>query len=203
MQETRQSQLEADLQTLLSHLGPLPRPMARPVLVIVAGLPGSGKSYLARRLAQAFPLAVVESDHMREVLFGTPRHTQEENLRLFSALHALVQHLLSRGVPVLFDATNLQESHREPLYRIADRTGAGLVIVWVHAPEEVILERLRRRMESPPEGEHSSAGPEVYQRMKQSVEPIRRNHLVVDTSRDLEAGLRKVLREVRKATRIM
>ncbi len=190
--------LERDVEALESRLGPLPEPVARPYLVVVSGLPGVGKTYFARALAQRLPATVLESDRLRKQLVRQPTHSQEESARLFAAAHALLERLLQRGVPVIFDATNLVERHREYLYAIAERAGARVVLVMLDAPAGVIKERLSRRIEAPDPEEHSSADWAVYQRMKPTLEPSRRAFYRVDTSKDITPALDKVEREVRK-----
>ena len=86
------------------------------------------------------------------------------------------------------------ERHREHLYSIADRLGVKLILVRVEAPPQIVHERLKTRLENS-EGK-SDAGWEVYQRMKSTVQKIRRNHYAVDTSRDITPVLDKIVREV-------
>ncbi len=190
---------ERDVEILKASLSPLPEPEATPSLIVISGLPGTGKSYFARRLAERVPAAIVESDAMRKALFPTPWYTPEESQRMFHATHVLIEDLLRRGISVIFDATNLMEHHREPLYNIAERLKAKLVIVKVEAPPEVVRERLRRRAESPEAGEKSDADWEVYRKMLGDREKIRRNHFVVDTSRDIAPVVDKIARELSRS----
>ena len=193
----KRSSTQEDAALLLDTLASLPEPQARVALVVVSGLPGSGKSYFSRQLAQRAPLAVVESDTMRCALFGAPTHIGPESARLFRTCHALIEDLLRRGIPVLFDATNLIEHFRERLYSIAHRTEAKLVIVRVEAPEDVIASRLAQREAGNGDSEdNSTAGLDVYRRMASSLEPIRRNHYAVDTSRDITPVVEKICREL-------
>ena len=171
--------------------------------MVVSGLPGTGKSYFSRRLAERFPIAFVETDVMRKALFPTPAYTADESARLFRACHALVENMVSKGIPVLLDATNLVESNRERLYNIAHRVGAKLILVRVEAPIEVVAERLSQRDEGAADPEdNSTAGRSVYDRMAPSVEPIRRHHLAVDTSRDITPVIEKIVREVQRWVRV-
>ena len=193
----KRSSTQEDAALLNGALAPLPEPQARAAFVVVTGLPGSGKSYFSRQLASRAPLAVVESDAMRCALFGTPTHSGPESARLFRACHALIEDLLRRGIPVLFDATNLIEHFRERLYSIAHRTEAKLVIVRVEAPEDVIAHRLAQREAGNRDSEdNSTAGLDIYRRMAGVVEPIRRNHYAVDTSRDIAPVVEKICREL-------
>ncbi|MDO8491713.1 MAG: ATP-binding protein [Dehalococcoidia bacterium] len=187
-----------DIKKLKASLSPLPEPEVIPSLIVISGLPGAGKSYFARRLVEKAPAVIVESDAMRKALFPTSWYTPEESQRVFQATHLLIEDLLQRGISVIFDATNLTERHREPLYNIADRSGARLIIVRVEAPPEVVRERLRRRAERPDAGDKSDADWQVYRKMLGDRENIRRNHFVVDTSRDITPVIEKIAREMQK-----
>lgn len=193
MEQTRTG---SDLQRLIDSLGELPEPVVSPVLVLVGGLPGTGKSYFCRKLAERVPFLVLESDALRKVLFPEPTYSAAESARLFRAIHLLVGRLLKKGIPVILDATSLSERFREPLYSIADRAGARLIVVWVEAPPDIVQERLTHA-ELGARGK-SEAGWEVYQKMKPSVERIRRKHYTVDTSKDITPVLDKIVWEVRR-----
>ena len=189
--------LETDVQTLEASLGPLPQPQATPALVVVSGLPGAGKSHFTRQLCQRYPMARLDSDALRKALFRQPTHSAEESARLFAACHALLDRLLSKRVPAALDATNLREIHRRPLYRIAEKHGAKLVLVEVRAPAELVKERLEARLRGENPWDESEAGPEVYERMRQQIEPIPEPHLIVDTSQDIGPALDELVRELR------
>ena len=187
---------DGDVESLLASLPPLPEPVARPVLMVVVGLPGSGKSHFSRRLSEKFPFLVLETDALRSTLFGSPTHSQEESAYLFRVVHRLIAKLLEGNIPVLVDATNLVEYHREILYSIAEHQGAKLVLVRVEAPEEVVKQRLARREVDRDPQDRSGADWRVYQRMRGGVEPIRRDHYALDTSRDIAPVIVKVVREL-------
>jgi predicted kinase len=190
-----QSQVVSDVEKLAGSLGELPGLVAKPVLVIVSGLPGTGKSYFCRRLAERLPSVTLESDALRRVLFTLPSYSLPESAQLFKAIRLLIEKLLNKGVSLILDATNLSERYREYLYSIADRLEVKLIMVWVEAPASVVKERLRARLKNPEE--KSDADWEVYQKMKTSVERISRKHYAVDTSRDIAPVLDKIMREVR------
>lgn len=189
----------SDTRRLLSSLGDeLPAPVTYPVLVVLNGLPGTGKSYFARQIAERVPLAVLESDALRKVLVRSPSYTARENTQLFRALHEMIELLLARDVPVLLDATNTRESHRENLYEIARRHGARAMPVLLDAPEATVRQRLERRMNESPRGDSSDAGWPVYQRLLAAWEPIGREHLVVDTSGDIRPAVDDLAREINR-----
>ncbi len=196
------TRLERDVEQLRASLSERPPPVARPALVIVSGLPGSGKSYFSRMLAAQIPLLILESDALRKVLFQTPSYESEESASLFNACHVLIGDLLAEGMPVLVDATNLVERHRERLYRIADNVGATLVPIFLRAYPEVVYQRLKKRSEKLDPEDNSDADWQIYQNMCSTVEPIRREHFVVDTSGDISVCVLKIADEIKGWIRI-
>jgi hypothetical protein len=190
--------LEEDVQKIWQSLNGLPRPQVEPSLIVVSGLPGTGKSFFCRKLAERLPFLILASDTLRRILFPCPQYKESENRRLFSACHVLIEELLRKGIPVIFDATNLLEHHREYLYRAAERAGARLILVWVEAPTEIVRQRLAAREKSAIPQYDSEAGWEVYNRMKPRREKISRNHFVVDTSQDITPAIDKIVRAARR-----
>jgi predicted kinase len=171
-----------DVSVLEGTLGLLPEPVEHPPIVVLSGLPGSGKSHLAREIARRHPFAVVESDALRKALVKRPSYSQQESARLFAACHDLIKQLLLRGISVLFDATNLKEAHRRPLYAIAERTGARLLIVEVRAGEDLVRRRLENRLAAGNPLDRSDATLDVYDIMRGDAEPIEGPHIVIESN---------------------
>lgn len=192
------TQVISDVQRLTESLGHLPEPIVAPAFIAVSGLPGTGKSYFCSKLAERLPFIILESDALRKILFPSPDYSSPESSRLFRAIHHLIERLLKRGMPLILDATNLSEPYRERLYNIAYRLNARLILVRVEAPPQVVYERLKARAESANSKGNSDADWAVYQKMKPTVQKMRRNHYAVDTSRDITPVLDKIVREANR-----
>ncbi|MFQ6015716.1 MAG: AAA family ATPase [Anaerolineae bacterium] len=171
---------------------------AYPVLLMLSGLPGVGKSYLARRLAEVVPFVIIESDLIRKTLFNPPTYSREESFWVHRVCHTLMRKLLAKGVRTIYDATNLIEHQRALVYNIAQKAGAKLVIVKVVAAPEVVWERLGWRSEGDNPEDVSDADWRIYKRMSRREEPIGRNFVVVDASGDIDEAVYKILRVMRK-----
>ena len=168
-----------------------------PRLLMLAGLPGAGKSTFAARVTSRIPFVVLESDRMRKMLVGKPEYTPEEHSRVFRACHQLIHEFLSKGYPVLFDATNLTERNRQPVYAIARKLGIPLAIAVITAPAGVVRERLADREAGLDPETWSDAGWEIHARMAPAWAPPSlkpgRLHILVDTSGDTTPALRQVV----------
>ncbi len=181
-----------DADRLEAALGRLPNPVPRPFMVVMIGLPGSGKSHLARAISARVPAAVLDIDALRQTLFADPKHDPKEHRRLFPALHLLMDRLLSRRISVIVDATNLKEANRKPYYKIAREREAKLLLVRTWARMPVIRRRLLGRVESPDPADRSTATIDVYERMREGAQRVRRQHVSVDTSGDISAAVDKI-----------
>lgn len=165
-----------------------------PALVILCGLPGTGKSHFARALVKQAPLVWVNSDYCRKLLISRPEYSREEHQRVFAAMHALIAQLLAAGRSVVFDATNLNEEVRRPLYAVADAAGITPLLLRFTAQTSLVRRRMSERGAGQSEASHSDAGWEVYARMADADGPAPRPHLLVSRPEHLGWALRETLR---------
>ena len=172
------------------------RGSASPFLVMLSGLPGTGKSYFARELVKRVPFLVLESDRLRKALVPDPQYTRGEHSRVFAACHLLLEEFLGQGRRVLFDAANLTERFRQPVYQMAGRASAPLVVVVFTAPEETVRRRLAERAAGLDPGNYSDADWLIHTRLRQGAQPIKHEHLTVDTSGDIGPVLEEIARLV-------
>mgnify|MGYP003299417619 CR=1 FL=1 len=88
-------------------------------LIILCGIPGSGKSWIADELLSEYlifgereDIAVHSSDAIREELFGDPS-SQENNALVFETMHKRVRDDLKADKTVIYDATNITRKARK------------------------------------------------------------------------------------------
>ena len=164
-----------------------------PRLLLLAGLPGAGKSSFARRICAQHPFLTIESDRMRKTLFPRPQYDFAENRRLFDACHRLIDEFLRQGYPLIFDATNIRERDRIPVYNIAQKRRVPLAIAVITAPRTTVRSRLQRRASGQDSHTWSDANWQIYCRMTPNWEPVTRPHIAADTSGSIAAALRQAL----------
>ena len=86
--------------------------MNLPKLIIMVGLPGSGKSTRAKELAATGKCTILSSDSIRKELSGSEQD-QTQNDKVFKLLYQRMNEFLSKGESVIIDATNTTMKSRK------------------------------------------------------------------------------------------
>jgi aminoglycoside phosphotransferase family enzyme/predicted kinase len=174
-------------------------------LVIMLGLPGTGKTWLAQRLADRIDAFHFNSDSVRKQLAGVPilsrradnldknLYTRALGIRTYRELERRTRTFLKAGQTVIADATFLHPDSRARFRAIAEKAGVPWLFVQADCPEKTVLSRMRRRAR---QDGFSEADMGVYRRMKGTFEPPAPGpHLVrVDTRRPVNRSLARIER---------
>lgn len=113
---------------------------SRPRIVLLVGLPGSGKSTWVSGKG-----GVLSSDALRELLADDPDN-QDIHARVFRVLHDLLKHRLELRRPVTYvDATNLTPRERRPYVKLAGLFNSAIDAVFFDLPLAECMRRNRAR----------------------------------------------------------
>jgi predicted kinase len=153
------------------------------MVIIVMGLPGSGKSYLARQLAALKDAEYINSDNVRRTLFAAATYSDREKWMVYDEMLRMADWATRDGEDVVLDATFYTKALRATFAR-ALKQKARVAFIEVTADERLIRERLRSpRM-------NNDANFEVYKEMKELWEPFAEPHLTVrSTNENMESML--------------
>jgi len=160
------------------------------MLIIVCGLPGSGKSSLSKDLAKRFSAVHLNSDAIRKKLFPQPTYSEEEKVKVYEEMARQAGEILGKGNTVIADATFSKSGYRLIMADAAARAGAKVFIIECMLHEGETKKRLDRRQKagkSPSDADYN-----VYMKLKESFEPLGGPHLEVDYLRPKKEVLAEV-----------
>jgi predicted kinase len=119
-------------------------------LIIVCGLPGSGKTTLAKCLEERLNAVRLSPDEWMDAL-SINLYDKDMRAKIESFQWKLCQRLLILGLVVIIEWGTWGKSERDTLREGARRLGAAVELHYLSAPPEILFERIRRRnMENPP-----------------------------------------------------
>jgi aminoglycoside phosphotransferase family enzyme/predicted kinase len=132
---------------------------ASPVLIMMHGVSGSGKTTVSTEIVKAIGATRVRSDVERKRLFAETLKSKTEDLhdpglyhsdmteRTYDRLQDLARILLCAGFSVVVDATFLRQLQRGAFRVLANEQTCAWFILDVFAPEAVLAERIERRFQ--------------------------------------------------------
>jgi predicted kinase len=145
------------------------------MIVIVFGLPGSGKSYFASRLAKLINAGYVNSDRLRKEMFKTRTYSEQEKAAVYHAMLEKMKEAIHQNRNLVVDATFHKSETRKPFIKETEGK-ENIFFIEVRADENIIRERLKK------DRADSEADFEMYKFIKQHYEPLNIHHLLLEST---------------------
>ncbi len=119
--------------------------LTKPVLIILYGFPGSGKTFFSRQFSDEINAANVNGDYLRDEFFDEPTYSKDENDVVNHLSLFMVSQFLETGVSVVYDASSIKKSERRILKDMAMRAKTDSLIVWLQIDIESAFARVNNR----------------------------------------------------------
>jgi predicted kinase len=169
------------------------------VLVVMAGLPGAGKSAVADDVARGLGCAVLSVDPVEAAMWraGVSRD-QPTGLAAYVVVEVLAAEQLALGHDVIIDAVNAVQPARNQWRRLAQQTGSVLRFIEVGCSDE---DEHRRRLESRVRGIAGFPEPtwESVQARRVELDEWRDDRLVLDSMASRDDNARRALAYLRES----
>lgn len=164
------------------------------MLIVLAGLPGTGKSAIAESVARVLPALVVSVDPIEAALRQAGiEATQPTGLAAYLVAEVVVERALAADLNVLVDAVNAVEPARQQWRALAGRRQVALRIIEVVCSDPLLhrqrLEQRRRDLPHLPE----PTWQEVVRRRREYA-PWSDDRLILDTVHALERNVESAIR---------
>ncbi len=151
------------------------------MIIAVFGLPGSGKSFFAKALANRINAHYESSDSIRKKLYPNPTYNDREKEEVYRELYNLAYDYLHRRQPLVLDATFFKKEIREQFNREASSVDCEIAWIEIRADDDLIRSRLLHPRED------SDADYSVHSLIKDSFQEMHLPHLIlVSTNNNLE-----------------
>jgi hypothetical protein len=172
-------------------------------LMLIGGLPGTGKSTVAEDLSDRTGWTVLRSDEIRKDITGTEhssteRHTFGEGIysdevtaRTYAVMLSHARALLEHGETVILDASWVSAAERARAADLAEATASDLIEIRCVLDADTAAERMRRRRDE--ETDPSDADADVARAMAAVMDPWP-NALDLDTDRSVDDAVADAIR---------
>jgi predicted kinase len=168
------------------------------MIVMMAGLPGTGKSTLARALAQRLPGVVLDKDAIRAALFepGQVEYSLAQDDFCQQIMLQTAAYLLAKDAElhVLLDGRTFSRRYqRERVIEFCEQLGTACAVLECVCAEQTALGRLA---EAVAQNTHPAANrtPELCRQIRKTWEPIDEPKIVLDTDASLDSCVDQALR---------
>jgi predicted kinase len=162
-----------------------------PIVLIMSGLPGVGKTTIARQLAPLINGVVLSTDKIRKELFYKPSYGRRERKLIYDILTLLAKYLCASNVNCILDATFSQKRSRQEIRNKLNPYSKKIIIIECICPEDIVIARLDRRKH-----DFSDANFSVYRNMKRIYEPVEEEHVTFDTSKISITDIERIAKNI-------
>jgi len=153
-------------------------------LIVCAGMPGSGKTTVAKTLHKEIESILLRSDVLRKEFEEQPNYSQEWKQTYYNLMFKKAKEALENKKNIIMDATFNKKSNRDTAKQLAEELWAIYAIIEITANEKMIKARIEKRQQ---EGNDvSDANFDVYllfkEKLREPIEENEWNHIMINNS---------------------
>jgi len=142
-------------------------------MILITGLPGTGKSTFAKALAEATDAKHLNTDIIRDALGKRGQYDADTKAAIYAEMLRQTAQLLENGANVIVDGTFYQKKLRQPYLALAKKYGITIHWIEISAAEEVVRHRVSCCRD------YSEADFDVYLKVKSQYEGLDAPHLAL------------------------
>lgn len=173
--------------------------LSRPLVIMMLGVPGAGKSFFARQFSDTFGAPLVSHDRLRYELFSDPQFNKDEEMILDRLTLLQAKELLKTHKTFIIDGSMSVRTNRAIIEKLARDEGYGTLVVWVQTDPQTSQARSLKRNPNRPFDEYNSAlSVDTFVKLSKRVSPPagREPYIVISGKHTFATQAKVVLRKL-------
>ena len=174
--------------------------LTKQLVVMLYGLPGSGKSFFARQTAELLHIPIISSDRIRFELFEKPQYSKEEQQIVFNLMMLMLEEYSKAGLSAILDVSMNRSQDRKALREFAKKQGLSTMLIWLQSDAETCYSRAKSRDGRKVDDKYSSdMSRETFDMIEKQMQPPQNEDAVVVSGKHLYDSQKNVfLRKLRE-----
>jgi len=149
------------------------------MIVVISGLPGTGKTTVAKELGSELNAPVLTTDEIRKAKSEHPKYTRRQKQGIYDHMFRIAEDLLSDNDTIILDGTFFKKEFRERSFQLGSDHDRCVFILETLCDEDVIKQRINKRYQENVDA--SEADYKVYKIIQNQFEPIEEPHFRIHT----------------------
>ncbi|KYC44996.1 MAG: L-seryl-tRNA(Sec) kinase [Candidatus Methanofastidiosum methylothiophilum] len=161
------------------------------MLVVITGLPGTGKTTIAEALARDLDAIVFSTDKIRKMIFEKPVYNEEDKKIVYNELFSQTSKYLNSDKNVILDGTFYSRDLRQRAKEVGKSLSEKVIFVYCETPEELLKKRITSRKDK-----YSDADYGVYLKMKEIFEEFEEDVVRINTANPVSDNIEIIKKRI-------
>lgn len=158
-------------------------------LIVMVGIPGSGKSFFAEHFAETFKAPIISYDRLHTEIFRSSTSSKDDEATISRIANYMLEEVLKTGQTVIFDGKIYSRTSYDLIAKKAQILGYEPLYVWVQTDSDTS----KKRALKPNADKIAIISDQFDKALKQFTPPERTKRIVVISGKHTYASQLKIV----------